>query len=139
VSRVAFAFAFHFSLIDPGARETTIRAPMNAQHSGQKWFQCFSPDGLISRADAVHLIHKHAARARILEDLGARRLMMLTHLTDAQIRNELPTAWLREHQQADMFRDAASSVANDANYRAECRAKPRRTFKEVFVALFSWH
>lgn len=123
---------------------------MNAQHSGQKWFQCFSPDGLISRADAVSLIRKHAARARIFEDLeghpalmiaihGSRRLVLLTDLTDAQIRHELPTAWLREHQQADMFRDAANSVANDAHYRPERRAKPRHTLKELFVALFGWH
>lgn len=127
MSSVAFAIAFHFSLIDPRERDTNIRAPMNAQHSGQKWFQCFSPDRLISRVDAVHLIHKHAARARIFEDL-----------TDAQIRNELPTAWLREHQQADMFRDAASLVANDAHYPAKCRNKPRSTLKQVLVALFSW-
>jgi len=122
---------------------------MNAQHSGQKWFQCFSPDGLISRADAVHLIRKHAARARIFEDLeglpalmigidGARRLVLLTDLTDSQIRHELPTAWLREHQQADMFRDAASSVANDEHYRSERRSRSRRTLKDLFKSLFSW-
>jgi hypothetical protein len=122
---------------------------MNAQHSGQKWFQCFSPDGLISRADAVNLIRKHAARARIFEDLeghpalmvaihGTRRLVLLTDLTDAQIRHELPTAWLREHQQADMFRDAATSVANDENYRPERRAKPRHTLKGLFASMFSW-
>ena len=150
MSRVANAVAFHFSLIDPRGRETTIRAPMNAQHSGQKWFQCFGPDGLISRADAVNLIRKHAAKARIFEDLeghpalmiairGTPRLVLLADLTDAQIRNELPTAWLREHQQADMFRDASSSVTNDANYQPERRAKPRRRLKEVFVAMFSWH
>ena len=122
---------------------------MNAQRSGQQWFQCFSPDGLITRQNAVELIRKHAARARIFEDLeghpalmiathGSRRLVLLTDLTDAQIRHELPTAWLREHQQADMFRDAANSVANDENYRAERRAKPRRTLKDVFVAMFGW-
>ena len=122
---------------------------MNAQHSGQKWFQCFGPDGLISRAEAVQLIHKHAARARIFEDLeghpalmiaihGARRLVLLTDLTDAQIRHELPTAWLREHQQADMFRDAASSVANDEDYRTERRSKSRLTLKDLFISLFGW-
>src|SRR5690349_9644617 len=126
-----------------------MRGPMNAQRSGQQWFQCFSPDGLITRQNAVELIRKHAARARIFEDLeghpalmiathGSRRLVLLTDLTDAQIRHELPTAWLREHQQADMFRDAANSVANDENYRAERRAKPRRTLKDVFVAMFGW-
>jgi len=149
VSWIAFAFAFHFSLIDPGAGETTMRAPMNAQFSGQKWFQCFSPDGLISRADAVRMIHKHAARARIFEDLeghpalmiaihGSRRLVLLTDLTDAQIRHELPTAWLREHQQADMFRDAAGTVANDDRYRPERRSRPQRTLKEVFTSMFGW-
>jgi len=126
-----------------------MRGPMNAQHSGQKWFQCFGPDGLISRADAVHLIHKHAAKARIFEDLeghpalmiaiqGTRRLVLLTDLTDAQIRHELPTAWLREHQQADMFRDAATSVANDEHYRTERRSRSRLTLKDVFTRLFSW-
>ena len=123
---------------------------MNAQRSGQKWFQCFSPDGLITRDDAVHLIRKHAARARIFEDLeghpalmiaiqGSRRLVLLTELTDAQIRHELPTAWLREHQQADMFRDAATSVANDEHYRPERRAKSRHTLKSLITALFGWH
>lgn len=122
---------------------------MNAQHSGQKWFQCFSPDGLITRDDAVNLIHKHAARARVFEDLeghpalmiaihGTRRLVLLAELTDAQIRHELPTAWLREHQQADMFRDAASSVANDEHYRMERRARSRRTLKELFTSMFGW-
>lgn len=122
---------------------------MNTQYAGQKWFQCFSPDGLISRQDAVNLIHKHVAKARIFEDLeghpalmiatsGSRRLVLLTDLSDAQIRNELPTAWLREHQQADMFRDAAASVANDEQYRPERRARSRRTVKGVLKAMFSW-
>src|SRR5262245_53516293 len=121
-----------------------MRGPMNAQYAGQKWFQCFSPDGLISRQDAVSLIRKHAANARIFEDLeghpalmiatqGSRRLVLLTDLTDAQIRHELPTAWLREHQQADMFRDAAGSVANDALYRPERRSRPRRSVKKMFA------
>jgi hypothetical protein len=60
----------------------------------------------------------------------------LTDLSDAQIRHELPTAWLREHQQADMFRDAATSVANDERYRPEHRSRPRRTLKKMFAALF---
>jgi hypothetical protein len=149
VDSIAHARVFRLSLIDLGARETTMRRPMNAQRSGQQWFQCFSPDGLITRQNAVDLIRKHAARARIFEDLeghptlmiatqGSRRLVLLTDLTDAQIRHELPTAWLREHQQADMFRDAASSVANDEHYRAERRTKTRRTLKDVFVAMFGW-
>ena len=94
---------------------------MNTQHAGQMWFACFCPDGLLSRPDAVSLIQKHVARARVVEDLdgypalmlanhGARRLVLFTELTDAQIRDELPTAWLREHQQADMFRDAAATL-----------------------------
>ena len=126
-----------------------MRAPMNAQHSGQKWFQCFSPDGLISRADAVRLIRKHAAKARIFEDLeghpalmiaihGSRRLVLLTELTDAQIRHELPTAWLREHQQADMCRDAAALATNDEDYRPERRAQSRRTLRGLFASMFSW-
>jgi hypothetical protein len=149
VRSVALARAIHFSLIELGARETTMRRPMNAQRSGQQWFQCFSPDGLITRQDAVDLIRKHAAKARIFEDLeghpalmiathGSRRLVLLTDLTDAQIRHELPTAWLREHQQADMFRDAARSVTNDESYGPGRRANPRRKLKDVFIALFSW-
>ena len=103
---------------------------MNTQQSRQKWFPCFCPDGLISRQDAVNLIHKHAAKARVFEDLdgdpalmiaqnGTRHLVLFTDLSDAQIRNELPTAWLREHQQADMFRDAAEKVANDEHCTPE--------------------
>lgn len=122
---------------------------MNAQYAGQKWFQCFGPDGLISRQDAVNLIRKHAAKARIFEDLeghpalmiaahGSRRLVLLTDLTDAQIRHELPTAWIREHQQADMFRDAAASVANDADYRKERRSRPRRSVTKLFKSMFCW-
>ena len=121
---------------------------MNTQYAGQKWFQCFSPDGLISRQDAVNLIHKHAAKARIFEDLeghsalmiathGSRRLVLLADLTDAQIRHELPTAWLREHQQADMFRDAAASVANDDQHSMDSRSS-RRTLKQKLAAMFSW-
>ena len=104
---------------------------MNTQYARQKWFPCFSPDGLLARQDAVNLIHKHAAKARVFEDLGghkalmvadkgAQRLVLFADLTDAQIRDELPTAWLREHQQADMFRDAAVRVANDEH----CPANP---------------
>ena len=122
---------------------------MNTHYAGQKWFQCFSPDGLISRQDAVNLIHKHAAKARIFEDLeghpalmiatqGSRRLVLLADLSDAQIRHELPTAWLREHQQADMFRDAAATVANDEHYRSERRSRSRRTVKQAIKAMFSW-
>jgi hypothetical protein len=103
---------------------------MNTQPTRQKWFQCFSPDGLLTRQDAVNLIRKHAAKARVFEDLeghpalmvgnnGGRRLVLLTDLSDAQIRHELPTAWLREHQQADMFRDATVKVANDEHYSGE--------------------
>jgi hypothetical protein len=149
VDCIAHASAFHFSLIDLGARETTMRRPMNAQRYGQQWFQCFSPDGLIPRQAAVDLIRKHAARARIFEDLeghpalmiatqGSRRLVLLTDLTDAQIRHELPTAWLREHQQADMFRDAAASVANDDQHSAEPRGTLPRTLKGLFASMFSW-
>jgi len=122
---------------------------MNAQRSGQQWFQCFSPDGLITRQNAVDLIRKHAAKARIFEDLeghpalmiaahGSRRLVLLTDLTDAQIRHELPTAWLREHQQADMFRDAASSVANDEFHSSRPRRRSRRTLGKMFASMFSW-
>ena len=122
---------------------------MNAQRSGQQWFQCFSPDGLIPRQAAVDLIRKHAAKARIFEDLeghpalmiathGSRRLVLLTDLTDAQIRHELPTAWLREHQQADMFRDAAASVANDDQHSAQPRGKSPRGLKGLFASMFSW-
>lgn len=122
---------------------------MNAQRSSQQWFQCFSPDGLITRQNAVDLIRKHAAKARIFEDLeghpalmiatqGSRRLVLLTDLTDSQIRHELPTAWLREHQQADMFRDAATSVANDDRHSAEPRGKSRRKLKRLFASMFSW-
>ena len=145
---IALASAFHVSLIDLGAPETTMRGPMNAQRSGQQWFQCFSPDGLITRANAVDLIRKHAAKARIFEDLeghpalmiaahGSRRLVLLEDLTDAQIRHELPTAWLREHQQADMFRDAAASVANDDQHSMDSRSS-RRTLKQKIAAMFSW-
>jgi len=122
---------------------------MNAQRSGQQWFQCFSPDGLITRQNAVELIRKHAAKARVFEDLeghpalmiatqGSRRLVLLTDLTDAQIRHELPTAWLREHQQADMFRDAAASVANDDQHSSEPRGKSRHRLKKMIASMFSW-
>jgi len=125
------------SLIEAGARATTIRRHMNTHHARQKWFQCFSPDGLITRQEAVNLIHKHAAKARVFEDLdgdpalmvgqnGGRHLVLFTDLSDAQIRNELPTAWLREHQQADMFRDAAEKVANDEQCSSEPTGLPRR-------------
>ena len=145
---IALASALHVSLIDLGAPETTMRGPMNAQRSGQQWFQCFSPDGLITRKNAVELIRKHAAKARIFEDLeghpalmiaahGSRRLVLLEDLTDAQIRHELPTAWLREHQQADMFRDAAASVANDDRHLMDSRSS-RRTLKQKIAAMFSW-
>jgi hypothetical protein len=120
---------------------------MNAQYAGQKWFQCFSPDGLISRQDAVNLIRKHAAKARVFEDLeghpalmiaihGTRRLVLLTDLSDAQIRHELPTAWLREHQQADMFRDATRSVANDEDYRQERRSRRLCSLRKMIMTLF---
>jgi hypothetical protein len=112
---------------------------MNTQQSRQKWFLCFCPDGLIARQDAVALIHKHAAKARVFEDLdgdpalmvgqnGAGRLVLFTDLTDAQIRHELPTAWLREHQQADMFRDAAEKVANDEHCPPVSSGLPRRGY-----------
>lgn len=132
----------------------TIRALMNTEHSRQKWFPCFSPDGLLTRADAVNLIHKHAAKARVFQDLegypalmladkGPRRLVLFTDLTDAQIRDELPTAWLREHQQRDMFRDAIVAVANDEHCPAQIvRSQPRKrsrvwaTIKDVLGALF---
>ena len=125
---------------------------MNTELARQKWFLCFCPDGLIARQDAVDLILKHAAKARVVEDPegdpalmvenGARHMVLFTDLTDAQIRNELPTAWLREHQQRDMFRDAAEVVANDAHCPAE---PPRRrswsrawdTIKDAFGALFN--
>ena len=120
-----------------------MRALMNTEHSRQKWFPCFSPDGLLARADAVNLIRKHAAKARVFEDLegfpalmladkGPRRLVLFTDLSDAQIRAELPTAWLREHQQRDMFRDARVAVAND-DY---CPPTVWATIKDVLGALF---
>jgi len=118
------ALLSHPSLIDAAARIHTIRRHMNIERARQKWFLCFCPDGLIARQDAVNLILKHAAKARVFEDLegypalmvgdnGGRRMVLFTDLTDAEIRDELPTAWLREHQQRDMFRDAAEVVAND--------------------------
>lgn len=118
---------------------------MNTHHAKQKWFPCFSPDGMLSREDAVKLIHKHAAKARVFEDLegypalmvgdqGARRMVLFTDLSDAQIRNELPTAWLREHQQADMFRDAAAVVANDEHFPTNPSLWDK--IKDVFGALF---
>ena len=131
----------------------TIRRHMNTERARQKWFLCFCPDGLIARQDAVDLILKHAAKARVFEDMegyallvgdnGARRMVLFTDLTDAEIRAELPTAWLREHQQRDMFRDAAEVVANDSHCPAE---PPRRqrgwsrawdTIKDAFGALFN--
>lgn len=142
------------SPIVAGTRTTTMRRLMNTEHAGQKWFPCFSPDGLLARADAVNLIHKHAAKARVFEDLegypalmladkGPRRLVLFTDLTDAQIRDELPTAWLREHQQRDMFRDATVAVANDEHCRAELvrsqqQNRPRvwATIKDALGALF---
>jgi hypothetical protein len=126
---------------------------MNTERARQKWFTCFCPDGLISRRDAVDMILKHAAKARVVDDPeggpalmvgnnGGRRMVLFTDLTDAEIRLELPTAWLREHQQRDMFRDAAEVVANDAHCPAE---PPRRrswaraweTIKDTFGALFN--
>jgi hypothetical protein len=60
-------------------------------------------------------------------------MVLFSDLTDAEIRVELPTAWLREHQQRDMFRDAAEVVANDEN------CPPVRsvweTIKDAFGAL----
>ena len=128
---------------------------MNTERTRQKWFPCFSPDGMLTRADAVNLIHKHAAKARVFEDLegypalvladkGPRRLVLFTDLTDAQIRHELPTAWLREHQQRDMFRDAAVAVANDEHCpavpaSASAAHNPSRvwlTIKDALGALF---
>ena len=127
---------------------------MNTEHARQKWFPCFSPDGLLARADAVNLIHKHAAKARVFEDLegypalmladkGPRRLVLFTDLTDAQIRDELPTAWLREHQQRDMFRDATVAVANDEHCPAKLvrsqqqnRSRVWATIKDALGALF---
>ena len=82
---------------------------MNTRHARQNWFPCFSPDRVVTRAEAVSLIRKHAAS-------GAPRLALFADLTDTQIRDHLPTAWLREHQQADMFRDATAAVANDAQF-----------------------
>jgi hypothetical protein len=118
---------FRPSLIEQRAGVTTIRRHMNTLHARQQWFACFSPDGLLARSDAVNLICKHAAKARVFEDLAGNRALMVANngvsrpvlfsdLSDAQIRNELPTAWLREHQQTDMFRDATEKVANDENY-----------------------
>jgi len=126
---------------------------MNTERARQKWFTCFCPDGLIARQHAVDLILKHAAKARVFEDLdgypallvgdnGARRMVLFTDLTDAEIRDELPTAWLREHQQRDMFRDAAEVVANDAICPAEplprqrIRSRAWDTIKDAFGALF---
>lgn len=98
---------------------------MNTQLARQKWFQCFGPDALLSRAEAVRLIHKHSTRA------------LLTDLSDAQVRAELPTAWVREHQQADMFRDASAFVANDDYYRPRSVAPTHvwDTLKDFFGAL----
>jgi hypothetical protein len=138
------ALVSHPSPIEADARIHTIRRHMNTKRARQKWFTCFCPDGLISRRDAVDLILKHAAKARVVEDPeggpalmvgnnGGRRMVLFSDLTDAEIRVELPTAWLREHQQRDMFRDAAEVVANDEN------CPPVRsvweTIKDAFGAL----
>jgi hypothetical protein len=122
---------------------------MNSQRARQQWFQCFSPDGLLTRADAVNLIRKHASKTRVFEDLegypalmladkGARQLVLFTDLSDAQIRHELPTAWLREHQQVDMFRDATAAVANDERHPPNSSPQSQSMWdkiKKAFAAL----
>ena len=93
---------FQRSPIEACARLPTIHFLVNTRRARQNWFPCSSPNGLVARVEAVNLIRKHAAG-------DSHRLGLSTDLTDAQIRNELPSAWLREHQQTDMFRDAAAS------------------------------
>jgi hypothetical protein len=132
--------------MEAGAHVNTIRGLMNTQRARQKWFPCFSPDGLLARQDAVNLIHKHAAKARVFEDVkglpallvtenSTRRLVLFSDLTDAQIRHELPTAWLREHQQRDMFRDESREAADVPPRRKRLRAWG--TLKRVFAPLFN--
>jgi len=75
----------------------------------------------------MSLIGRHADRVRVFEDLGGHpalmikdrytlRLVLLTDLSDEQINMELPEAWQREHDQADLFRDALPEAANDEHH-----------------------
>lgn len=93
----------------------------------QRWFLVKNPDALLLRRDAVSLIHRHADKVRVFEDLEGhpallvaenhvRKLVLLAELSDAQIHDELPEAWRREHHQRDLFRDAPLGVANDEHH-----------------------
>jgi hypothetical protein len=78
---------------------------MPAQPGRRKWFIVTNPDGLVRRREALSLIGRHSDGVRVFEDLS-----------DVQINMELPAAWHREHDQADLFRDALPEVANDEYY-----------------------
>ena len=70
----------------------------------QQWFLVRNPTALVGRRDAVNLIHRHADNLREFE------------LSDAQIAKQLQSAWQREHDQADMFRDVLPESANDDHH-----------------------
>jgi hypothetical protein len=93
----------------------------------QKRFRVSNPDADVSRLQAIKLIHRHADRVRVFEDLdgypalmlterSTRRLVLFADLSDEQITAELPFAWQREHDQADFFRDAHDKSANDEHH-----------------------
>jgi hypothetical protein len=93
----------------------------------QKLFRVTNPDGLLSRRDAVNLIHRHADKVRDFES---------SELSDAQIEAELPKAWQREHDQADLFRDAPLEPANDEFHPKSEKAFWARKF-ELFRSIWN--